>query len=326
MQALHFTYAFGGIISPLVTNLFLAPRLNIPPSDNATYGNFTISTETNNVSANYSDFKTGDGDVVYGKTNVHVAFIITGLLTALSGFLYFVLYRQNFETVPPYSKSDSLQKSNKLNSVTFLYSRAKLTRVEKCIFIVILGISVMSCSTVECKYQSFIMPFVLMQMKWSKSQGAFLISLLWAFYGIGRFTGIFISKFILPKVLLVSFMSMLVFASCVLCIGSYFKIDAVVWVMVPIAGLSISIIFPTFIVWTQENALKINGKMGGYFLFVGALGFFIDPLYIGVLMENVSPMYFNYLNIAEGSFAVCMVLLLLFWIGKLRKPNMRHKI
>ncbi|XP_045189010.2 sodium-dependent glucose transporter 1A-like [Mercenaria mercenaria] len=321
MQALHFTYALGGIISPLVTSLFLAPRIHIPSTENITFENVTYSSDdrSENTTTDFLGLKPVDDAVLYGETKVHIAFVITGLLTSFSGLHYILLYRQGYDKIPPYSKP--IQEQRVSPSTDLGMSRVNFTRTQRFIFIVVLGVSVVSYSTVECKYQSFIMPFVQMQLNWGKSKGAHLISLLWAFYGIGRFAGIFISRFLVPSYLLISFLGMVIIASCGMCIASYFLIDAVVWIMVPLAGFGISVIFPTFIVWTQENALKISGKMGGFFLFVGALGFFIDPLYIGVLMENVSPMYFNYLNIGEGLFAIIIFLILLYWIGLLRKQN-----
>ncbi|KAL4231757.1 hypothetical protein ACF0H5_009333 [Mactra antiquata] len=190
--------------------------------------------------------------------------------------------------------------------------------MQRSIFLLILGVSVIVYATVECKYQSFIMPFVLMRMKWTKSNGAFLLSLLWSFYGIGRFVGIFLSQLISPQNMLILFLSMLIFASCGTGIAAFWYINSLIWIMVPFAGFSISIIFPTFIVWTQENALKITGKMGGFFLFVGALGFLVDPLYVGALMENESPMYFTYLSVIQSSLALCLVLIMFRWIKSVK--------
>ncbi|KAL4231756.1 hypothetical protein ACF0H5_009332 [Mactra antiquata] len=53
MQALHFTYAFGGIISPIVTNVFLAPRITIPVQQiNGSIDNKTFITTTINILTN----------------------------------------------------------------------------------------------------------------------------------------------------------------------------------------------------------------------------------------------------------------------------------
>ncbi|XP_052770873.1 uncharacterized protein LOC128210563 [Mya arenaria] len=130
MQALHFTYAFGGIISPIVTSHFLAPRITLSnQTTNISYGNYTNASTflqltkqllnyntmvderaenslTANVTEKWDTFNnsnsTLDEIVVYGESHVHIAFVVTGILTALSGCLYLVLYGFGFETVPSY--------------------------------------------------------------------------------------------------------------------------------------------------------------------------------------------------------------------------------
>ncbi|WAR21464.1 MFS4B-like protein, partial [Mya arenaria] len=57
MQALHFTYAFGGIISPIVTSHFLAPRITLRnPTTNVSYGNGTNTSAFVQSSNRHGDY------------------------------------------------------------------------------------------------------------------------------------------------------------------------------------------------------------------------------------------------------------------------------
>ena len=310
MLALHFFYSVGGIISPLVTRLFLAPKLGI------THNNSTADVQAmDNItqpgeSYNLTDHR-GEEQPIYGETKVHWAFVITGVLTAISGILYIALLCKGYEKVPTYTKGKR-QDTSKIK-------RVKLNKWQMVLFLILLATSVISSTTVECKGFSFIMPFVLLQLNWSKSDGAFLISLLWAFYSIGRFCGIFVSKFVRPHKILIINIMIIIASSVGLYFGAVNNISALVWTMVPLMGAGISCCFPSFMVWTHENALKISGKMGGFFLFCGSVGCFIDPLYIGALMENVSPLYFVYLQIIQGALSLFIFVVILIGIAKLKQ-------
>ncbi|XP_060582325.1 sodium-dependent glucose transporter 1C-like isoform X2 [Ruditapes philippinarum] len=318
MLALHFSFAIGGIISPLVTRNFLAPKLGQIENNNTAIShgwnmsnNFTTSGNLRNITGH--DEKE---QVIYAETKIQWAFLITGVLTALSGILYIILFCYGYEKVPTYTKTNENESGNQSSSKV---KRVKLSKCQLILFLILLGFSVISSTAVECKALSFIMSFVLLQLNWSKSDGAFLISLMWTFYSIGRFSGIFVSKLVRTHKILITNMIVIIVSSVVLYFGSIYNISGIVWTMVPLMGAGISCCFPTFMVWTHENVLKITGKVGGYFQFCGSIGCFIDPLYIGALMENVSPLYFIYLQIIQSGFSLSVFIVIVIGIARLKQ-------
>ncbi|XP_045190572.2 sodium-dependent glucose transporter 1A-like [Mercenaria mercenaria] len=329
MLALHFTYSIGGIISPLVTRFFLAPKLT-----NHENSNNTSEMQILNVSSNYSisdlyhniSLKTNQEVkeiATYGETKIHWAFLITGLLTALSGFIYITLFCKGFERVPTYVKPTEKKIEAQTSSKDI--ERVRLSKNQTVLFVILIALSVTSSTAVECKGLSFIMPFVLLQLNWSKSNGAFLISLLWTFYSIGRFSGIIVSRFVRPHKIIIANSFVIIISCGVLYFGAVYNIAGIVWTMVPLMGVGISCMFPTFIVWTHENVLKISGKVGGFFQFCGSLGCFIDPLYIGALMENVSPLYFVYFQIIQCTFTLVVFVINMIWVAKMRRICRTHR-
>ena len=54
-------------------------------------------------------------------------------------------------------------------------------------------------------------------------------------------------------------------------------------------------------------------------LCLGSLGPLIDSLYIGYLMEHISPLYFIYINVLECGLCLGVILLIIFQIRKLRR-------
>ena len=332
MQALHFSYAFGGIISPLVTSLFMAPRLSI----NGTMNNETYDEKWENHSSNITSAElyptdlesigNQDFQVLYEESKIHIAFLITGILTAFAGCGYLLLYCLGYKKVYSFYSGKTQGQSSQMNSQYKSKDYPRLNKVQTIVFIVTLATSIISFSAVECKYQSFLMPFMLMQMHWTKYQCAYAISLLWAFYGIGRFLGIPISRILSPLRILICYMCFSLFLSFMMFVGAKFHVDTLIWITVPLSGLSISLIFPSFIVWTDENVMQITGKMAGYFLFVGAVGFLIDPLYIGALMENISPMSFVYLQMGEMSLSLLVFIILVLWVNSLHSDPPVKKV
>lgn len=321
MLALHFSYSIGGIISPLITRFFLAPKLVF---DEINRNNSL--TKFMNSSMNFSDIavtpnETTVDSVKYGETKIQFAFLITGLLTAVSGMLYLILAFKGFYKVPTFIKPiEGKQNTSTLSNTT---KRVGLQKYQVAVFTVLIALTVTSSTALECKAFSFTMPFVLLQLNWTKSNGAFLISLLWAFYSFGRVSGIVISrfKFFQPQRIILFSLLLIVISSCGLYIGSVYHITSLVWTMVPLMGVGVSCCFPTYIVWTHENVLKITGKVGGFFQFAGSLGCFLDPLYIGALMEKVSPLYFVYVQIGQCAFSMSVFIIILMWISSRRKTS-----
>ncbi|XP_052770875.1 uncharacterized protein LOC128210564 [Mya arenaria] len=261
MQALGFTYAFGGIISPIVTSLYLAPRIvlsnqtsyglfanetqkyTLPPSmtqhviyNKSMFGERNMFSSTPNATEKGETFNNSnivqDDTIVYGESKIHIAFVITGLLTALSGCMFLILYCLGYEHVLSFRPTVATAHQEVTKDQPISHPRrATLSK--------------------------------------SQTEGGLAV-------------------------------------------------PYATWIMVPLAGFAMAPIFITFIVWTQEIAMDISGKMGGFFIVSGALGFFIDPLFIGYLMENKSPLYFIHINVLQCLLCLGIMLLIIFQISKIR--------
>ncbi|XP_052770526.1 sodium-dependent glucose transporter 1B-like [Mya arenaria] len=321
-QGNHLSYGLGGVLAPLVTRLFLAPR--VPPTSINTNGqdeldnisdvwNTTAKPNDTDSFSNISKISQslnssfGESDVVYGETKIHIAFAITGIVNIISGMLYLYLFMKKYDTIPPYTKSTVKHE--------VVYHRAKLTTAETAFCIFLIGVMFITFCSVESKSQSFLLPFVMLQMGWTKFDGAYLLSLLWGFFTAGRFTGVVIARFLSPRKLACICLCTVILSYTVLSVGGLLGINAIVWTIVPFAGLGLSAVFPTFVVWTHENVIEVKGKMSGFFQFVGAIGFFTDPFYIGYLMENESPMYMLYVGIAQATCSLIIFISTSLWIN-----------
>ncbi|WAR21418.1 MFS4B-like protein [Mya arenaria] len=256
-QGTYLSYGLGGVLAPLDTRLFLAPR--VPPTAINTIGqdklgNFSLEWNTTSTPNDYRS-------------------------------------HSNISKIPHFLSS-SFGESDVRYGVMFI-----------------------TFCAAESKVQSFLFPFVMLQMGWSKFDGAYLLFLLWGFFTAGRSTGVVIARFLSPRKLACLCLCTLIVSYIILAVGGLLEINAIIWTIVPFIGLGLSLVFPTFVVWTHENAIEVKGKMSGFFQFVAAVGFFTDPFYIGYLMEYESPMYMLYIGIPQATCSLIIFISTTLWIS-----------
>ncbi|WAR12927.1 MFS4B-like protein [Mya arenaria] len=98
MQALYFSYTVGGIISPFATEPFMKelPRKEVVRSENQTINDASEYNKYNeeiyvNLTINTTSTTMVDEDQLIDASFIHIAFIITGVLGALSCIPYAVM-------------------------------------------------------------------------------------------------------------------------------------------------------------------------------------------------------------------------------------------
>jgi len=270
---------------------------------------FSPSVDMFNISQNASSLLIPLNGSGYGQTKIHIAFSITGAVNIISGLLYLLLDIKKFEKVPPSTRA------SKRGTNEVLYNRACLTKCEKIMFTLVMGVVFFMFVSVECKNQSFLLPFVMLQLGWSKFDGTYLLSILWGFFTFGRALGLlFVARYLSPQRLVSVCLSIASTALVCLIIGGALKIDALMWAFVPFLGLGVSVVFPTYVVWIHENVVKVKGKVGGLTQFVGGVAFFVDPFLMGYLIENVTPMSLVYTGLGQALCSLGTFLLLAKWI------------
>ncbi|XP_050419475.2 sodium-dependent glucose transporter 1-like [Patella vulgata] len=168
-------------------------------------------------------------------------------------------------------------------------------------------------SSVEDTFAAFIMTFVVMQLNWSKAQGSQITSVVWAAFAIMRFVGIFLIRYTTPVKLLFIFivMSMLSLTGFLVC--SHFAFSIGVWVFAALVGISVSTIFPTGVTWTNQALIKVTGKVTSSIIIACSIGSMINPVIIGYLMQELSPMWLCYLLLVQNIIYVVFFLILLYF-------------
>ena len=302
MQALHFCFALGGILSPLATAPFLAPKqtelLPINPrefypasshiddsllfqnsSSHSYNGNFTRTDQTNLHNPSK-------------ESRIYIAYFISSFLGLTASVPFFVMFmKSKFRTLSPVSHTPEKESGG---------IKKKFTLGRKIIVMAIMMSIMGTYSAIEDTFAGFLATFCVKQMDWSKSLGSFATSIYWAAFGGGRFCGIFLVRYFSPVRMILIYCCLLIISFTGLFVTSLKVYDAGVWICVPLSGFSLSIIFPTIFIWTEEEMINVTGKIASLFLIASSSGTMINPIVLGLLMDKLTPMWFCYLLLTES--------------------------
>lgn len=329
MQTLHFCFAFGGILSPLATAPFLAPKrepriitsvsnmtdnvvnsslspFNIVKTsaiDNALKDiNYTNSAHNSPISYTngYSNIslylnetlsKTIE-EVEWVKPQhsmIYVAYLISSGLALSAALPFLVTYcrskKSNFSPIPQ-------KPANK--------NEREMTSTSRCLMLLNMCVLIGTYSAIEDTFAGFLTTFCVEQMDWTKTQGSFATSIYWASFGLGRFIGILLVKFCSPVRMITMYCSLLIVSFIGLFFTSYAYYHGGIWICSSLAGLAMSIIFPTIFTWTEAEVLRVTGKVASLFLIGSSSGTMVNPIILGFLMDELTPMWFCYLLLGES--------------------------
>lgn len=316
MQMLHFSFALGGILSPLYTAPFLSQRSDTTETGALDNSSASAIANSNNTSAfvgqnvtniifsgnftNATNYSSEDVPSLDEGTQVHTAFLITGICAFLSGipfFVFFVCDKVTKKTEK--SKAEEKVTQRKLPLPVLLCLLGTL-----CVFYILY-------SCVEDTFASFLMTFLVRQYSSvTKAKGAYITAIYWASFAVSRFLMIFVSSLLTPVRLLYLCLTLMVIAYTSFLISAIAENVIALSVFAAMAGLSMSGVFPAGFSWTQSELLKVTGPISSCILVSASLGTMINPLILGYLMEELSNMWFCYLLVGE-TFVLCAVFMFL---------------
>ncbi|XP_059171572.1 sodium-dependent glucose transporter 1-like [Physella acuta] len=147
----------------------------------------------------------------------------------------------------------------------------------------------------------------------SKSKGAYITTFFWASFAVGRFLGIFVSKYVIAVKLISLYIFLMVVGFSGFTISAFVaQIDAIT-VFSCVAGISMSALYPAGLTWAESELLKVTAWVSSFTLIASAIGMMINPLIIGYLMEEVSNMWFCYVLLSQTLLLCCIFLFLLLF-------------
>ena len=299
MQTLHFSFALGTTIVPLVAIPFIMDvehndnanttatyNINITDNDNA---NTTVVASTM-LTTSFVAF-----EKFYGVTYI---FIICAVVTVLVGLSFLYLYCFHRHS----SVSDQENTVQKEGSAF----RIKMLVLLFCFFLIYVG--------AEVSFGVYIYTFATTcEKQYSKTIASLMNSVFWGAFAVGRFIAIPISRFFPPsRVLQADLLGTLVSAITLVCFPFYAKsADFLLWLAIAVYGISMASIFPTGITWAEQY-ITITGKAAMILVVGAATGEMLFPFLAGQFVE-ANPMYMMYFALGSvcASFLLYILLVLL---------------
>ncbi|XP_045167661.2 sodium-dependent glucose transporter 1-like [Mercenaria mercenaria] len=223
MQALHFAFSIGALLSPLATEPFLAGKTTVCDDLSMTFSNSSAKVSTATEETKYEGATSVSSDLKHftsanstqrlkcterlEETSVHYAFLISAvfMFTATLSFIYLYLKMRKEERkmIPSHDETKTGCKTD---------TRKKMPFYLKVVFLILISLLMASYNVAEDSFAGFLMTFSLDYLKWEKSTGSFATALFWFSFCAGRFFGIFIVSCCNNSTLLTSYLFLLSFA------------------------------------------------------------------------------------------------------------------
>ncbi|KAL4221951.1 hypothetical protein ACF0H5_018002 [Mactra antiquata] len=289
MQCVHFGFSFGGFIGPLIAEPFVAPK-------DCIFKNSTIETTT---MANASI----ECEEVYGETHITYAFLIAGIIALSAAIPFLVMYclpsRYNLYVCTPYEQGTNQVQENEEKTMP------KMSRFNKTVFVILLALLISDYACIEARFSSLLTTFLNDYLGWLTSTGLHVTSLFWGMFAAGRLLGIVVTRFLSSESMIITYLIALALTFVAFLFGAMYNLDKLIWASSALAGLCMSVIFPSVFSWTAEK-IVVSGAISSFYI-IGCSGFnMLLPLLFGYLMDNITQMYYIYLLLASVGLAICL--------------------
>ena len=294
MQALHFVFAFGAFVAPLIVQPFLqdmSPELgNITEthSKNISTNETTNETEIRNITTYHLVSITNCS--IYNASNstmpaVTWAYWISSLPLALSavGFIAFMLIK-GCSLQDAQNKQEDTAKSNE--------GRLAYRVVILSLFFTFLLLYV----GLEIAYGGYIFTFgVKSTPSMSEDSAAFLTSAFWGSFALARLASVPLSRYLRPSKMLWLDMAGCMLGSAIL-VSQISDLDCnrsdhtKLWAGTVILGISMASVFPSAINFA-EYFVTVSGKTASVLLVAASFGEMLIPLAVGntIVDSSVGP-------------------------------------
>lgn len=264
MQALHFSFAAGAFVSPIIAKLLFGPDSHSGTGVIATNSTPAVTTEQITRAPDTHTFIR----YVHSWSSTLKsmwAYIVIGSFVFLVSFLFFILY----------SRSSTSRDKARTSSGKPLMAKHHLALT------VLLFFFFFAYVGAEVAYGSFIFTFAKDYANMLQSQAAGLNSLFWATFAACRGLAIFFAACMYPGTMILLSLVGSTVSSLLLCLFS--RESVALWVCTGLYGASMATTFPSGISWVEQYT-TVTAHMASAFVVGAALGEMVLPALVGFLL------------------------------------------
>ncbi|XP_069866192.1 sodium-dependent glucose transporter 1C-like [Dipodomys merriami] len=256
MQALHFSFALGAFLAPLLAKLALGPTVS---ADNHTEPDFLPAALNASSEAASDPLLAAPHDM-----NLLWAYASIGTYILVVSLLFFALFcmkssRQTKSTASA-QQSRRAQYYKALLCLLFLF------------FFFYVGLQV--------TYTSYLFSFATTHVGMDEREAAGLNSIFWGAFAACRGLAILFAACLCPATMIV-LSNVGSLASC-LCLVLFDRSPLCLWIATSVYGASMATMFPSGVSWVEQYT-TVSGKSAAFFLIGGTLGDMAIPAVTGIL-------------------------------------------
>lgn len=265
MQALHFSFAAGAFVSPIIAKLLFGSDGN--SSTGIIHANATApavnpeqitSIPSDHVVPRYVHSRTSTLKSMW-------AYVVIGAFIFLTSFLFFILYSRR-----------SISRDKAQTS-----SGKPLVAKHHMALVVLLFFFFFAYVGAEVAYGSFIYTFAKDYAHMHQSQAAGLNSFFWASFATCRGLAIFFAACMYPGTMILLSLVGSTLSSLLLCLFS--RQNWALWSCTGLYGASMATTFPSGISWVEQYT-TVTGHTAAAFVVGAALGEMVLPALVGFLL------------------------------------------
>ena len=256
MQALHFSFALGAFLAPLLAKLALGTTVS---AENHTEADFNQSAFNQSYEA--------DSESLFGipdDMNLLWAYAVIGAYIFVVAVFFFALFL----------KKSSKQEKARASAQRF--RRAKYHNALLCLLFLFFFFYVGA----EVTYGSYVFSFATTHAGMKESEAAGLNSIFWGTFAACRGMAIFFATCLQPGTMIV--LSNIGSLTSSLFLVLFNKSPVCLWIATSVYGASMATTFPSGVSWIEQYT-TIHGKAAAFFVVGAALGEMAIPAVIGIL-------------------------------------------
>ena len=316
MQALHFSFALGTFVAPLLAEPFITHNATPdiptshycnPPDDTVNDTNCTGINDT--LASNCTD--ASDDSNFFSSIQFGWAYWISAfamLLVAIPLIYFAACTKRRHPQLQQITQKKNVFASNKRKTSKDSVKHYKIFWI---LIVAMCAVFLFFYIGVEVTYGSFVFTFAVTykELCFSKSKAALLNAVYWGSFTFGRLVSIGIAMLKIPTTFML--VSDLIGCMCAVLLVTIIHTSAVViWIGTALLGFAIASVFPSMLLWVDEH-LEVTGKVTAVLVNGAALGDMVLTLTVGLLITNVNPNFFLYLSLVYCSAATLVYIIAL---------------
>ncbi|XP_022648460.1 sodium-dependent glucose transporter 1-like [Varroa destructor] len=307
LQFYHFMFGVGAMLSPFGAEPFLSKKRPLSPiasssTENATDSTFNRTTAPIDFRLDLADFSLVEDAA--SDSRIFIPFAAFGAFYAICAVLMFLSYLVD--------SADIRQNEKKQ---TKLSDRKVSRRME---FIIIFGLCIYVLLGVasEQNYASMISVYVIGSLDFSKSSGAFLVSVFWAAFTFSRIVATGLSIKVNPMTMLCGSHIIVMFAAVTLTVLP--RTEWILWSMTALYAFGLSPFFGNVCAWALQYVFLGHNYMAAIMMFV-CIGAMMPPIILAPFIES-HPIALMFSNIALAIIMTATAIGLLMLGRHIGKP------